>query len=139
MDHVTGVNILPSLETVDVEYLGDPPLLDEVTKFRIQTGEIPPQAAAVVRGAEMQISIRAEGITKRVVDPEYFGTSRQYVFGPYAFVVAVDKDDVDKILGSSAGYQFRRVGDPAAQIIRPAANFVEVSEVEGVSLHDIYP
>jgi hypothetical protein len=72
------------------------------------------------------------------VDPEYFGTSRPYVWGPKTFVVAVDEPDVDKILGSASGHQFRRVGEDGVQVIIPPSNFVLVDEVEGVSLTDVY-
>jgi hypothetical protein len=44
---------------------------------------------------------------------------------------------VDKILGSSDGHQFRIVGQPGNEIIRPDPNLVMVSEVEGKSLRDI--
>jgi hypothetical protein len=148
MDHLTGVNILDMTKTVDIEYIGDPPILDEVTKFRIANGELPPHSAAIVRGAEAQLSVAKHGITKRVVEPEWFGTSQEYIFGPFTFVVAVLAEDVDKILGSSSGYQFRRVGDPANEILRPAPNMLAVGEIdprlltgeeqEGRSLRDIF-
>jgi hypothetical protein len=125
------------MATVDIEYVGDPDILDEVTKFRIATGEILPQSANVMRAAAMQRSQVIEGITRRDVDPEWFGTSRKYVFGPRIFVVAVEEEDVDKILGSASGHQFRLVGHPGNAIIRPPGNFVMVSEVEG-GLRDIY-
>jgi hypothetical protein len=137
MDHVADVNIRVG-KYVDVEYIGDPPILDDVTKFKIQTGEIPASAAAVLRGAEAQLSVVLTGVTKRIVDPEYFGTSEQYVFGPFTFTITMPEDDAEKICGSSSGYQFRIKGsDDAPQIIRPALNMVLVSEVEG-SLKDIY-
>jgi len=124
-------------DTVDVEYVGDPPLLDDFTKFRIQTGEISSQEAAILRGAQCQLAQAVPGMWKRVVDPEWFGTSKQYVFGPNSFVVAVDRVDVDKILGSASGHQFRVHGTESTPIIPPPMNLVKVSEVEGASLHDV--
>jgi hypothetical protein len=125
------------LDTVDIEYVGDPPVLDEITKIRIQMGEIHPKAATIMRAAEAQRLTAIKGIDKRVVDPEWFQTSRQYVFGPDNFVVAVEKDDADKILGSVDEHQFHRVGDPVNEIIRPSGNILMVSEIEGRSLTDI--
>lgn len=116
--------------TVDIEFIGDPPMLDEVAKARIALGEIPSSAATILRSAEAQRTTAIRGIDRRLVEPEYFGTSKKYVFGPDVFVVGVDATDVDKILGSAAGHQFRRVGAPENEIIRPAANFVIVSEDE---------
>jgi hypothetical protein len=137
MDHATGVNFHVADE-VDVEYLGDPPILDEFTKFKIQTGEISPNEAAVLRGAEAQLSVVMTGVTKRVVDPEWFDTSQQYIFGPYIYTITMSREDAEKICGSASGYQFRIKGsDDAPQIIRPALNMVLVSEVEG-NLYDIY-
>ncbi len=127
------------MSTVDIEWVGDPPLMDDLTKFRIATGDLPPMAAAVMRGAESQRNRPISGVTIRAVDPEFFGVSRKYTWGPENFVVAVEDQDVDKILGDPySGHQFRRVGDPDVEIIRPASNFVLVSEVDGASLTDVY-
>jgi hypothetical protein len=126
-------------ETVDVEFIGDPPILDEVTKFRIAVGEIHPEAAAVIRAADIQRVQRVQGITKRVVDPDGFpGCKGAYVFGPSVFVVAVDRRDVDVILGSGSGHQFQIVGDPANDIVRPAHQVHIIEEVEGRTLGDVF-
>lgn len=109
-------------ELVDVEYVGDPDPLDEVTKLRIAMGEIVPQAAAVLRGAAMMRSQAIPGVCKRICDPEYFpGLSRQYVFGPApeTFVQKVTKPDWDVLRGSGSGHQFERVGDPMNELILP--------------------
>jgi hypothetical protein len=126
------------MQSVDIEWVGDPPLLDDVTKLRIQMGELPPMSAAVIRAAETQRNIPVKGVTKRAVDPEFFGTSRPYIWGPDSFVVSVDAQDVDKILGSDSAHQFRRVGEDGVQVILPSSNFALVNEVEGKSLKDIY-
>ena len=123
--------------SVDIEFVGDPPLMDEITRLRIQTGEIPPSAARVLRRAEMGLTRAIENVTRRVVDPEYFGTSRQYVFGPKSFIVAVEDKDVDKILGSDSSHQFRRVGDESMRIVRPNTGITLVNEVEG-GFFDVY-
>jgi hypothetical protein len=128
-------------QTVDIEYLGDPPIMDDVTKFRIAVGEIDPEAATLLRSADTQRNQAVKGVTKRVVDPEYFGTSRRYVFDGSTmppFVTAVDKRDVDKILGSDSSHQFRIYGHEGIEIIRPAGDFQLVGEVEGKSLNDVY-
>jgi len=125
------------MSTVDIEWVGDPPLLDDVTKYRIQMGELPRQSAAVIRAAESQRRAPIQGVTKRLVDVESFQTSRNYLWGPDEFVVAVDKKDVDKILGSTSGHQFRIVGEPGTDLIRPPMDIAFVSEVEGVSLADV--
>lgn len=124
--------------TVDIEYIGDPPLMNEVTKFRIAAGEVHPDAATLIRAADTQRSQAVKGVSKRVVDPEYFGTSRQYVFGPWDFVVAVDAKDVDRILGSESSHQFRLAGHPGVEIIQPPGDLVLVSEIEGKTLNDVY-
>lgn len=127
------------MKTIDIEYVGDPPLMDDVTQLRIAMGELPPMGAQVIRAAETQRRRPVKGITKRVVDPEYFGTSRQYVFGPDNHVAAVDEPDVDKILGDpGSGHQFRRKGEAGIQVIIPPSDIALVDEVDGVSLHDIY-
>ena len=124
--------------TVDIEFVGDPPLMDDITRLRIQTGEIPPSAARILRLAEQDMVKAVKHVTKRVVDPEYFQTSRQYVFGPLDFVVAVEKEDVDKILGSESGHQFRLVGaEPEFQIVKPNTGLVLVDEREG-GFFDVY-
>ena len=125
-------------DTVDIEYIGDPPILDDYAMYKIAVGEIPPDAAAVLRGAAMMRSVAIEGVGIRVVDPDTFGVSKVYQFGPHDFVVAVDKQDVDKILGSDSGYQFRRTDDPLREMTVPVTGIRVVSEVEGVSLSDVY-
>jgi hypothetical protein len=129
--------------SVDIEWVGDPPLLDDVTKLRIQMGELPSMSAAVIRAAESQRLVPIPGVTIRKVDPEFFGTSRPYVWGPEAneegkFVVSVDDPDVDRILGSDSSHQFRRVGDEGVRVITPSSHFALVGEIEGTSLKDIY-
>jgi hypothetical protein len=126
------------MATVDIEWVGDPPLLDELTKLRIQLGELPSMSAAVIRAAESQRRSPFTGVTVRRVDVDSFHTSRDYTFGPYVFVTAVDAKDVDKILGSPSGHQFRIVGEPGIEIIRPPIDLAFVNEVEGVSLTDIF-
>jgi hypothetical protein len=130
------------MATVDIEWVGDPEVLDEVTKFRIQMGEIHPMAATVVRSADIQRTQRVKGITKRVVDPDYFpGLSRAYTWGPDTFVTPVDDEDVDIILGDpGSGHQFRRwwPGIEDEGIIRPDPRILEVGEpIEG-NLVDVY-
>lgn len=127
------------LDTVDIEYVGDPPILDEVTKLRIAMGELHPQAATVMRSAETLRCTAIRGINKRLVDREFFDSrlSQDYVFGPHCFVVAVAKKDVEIILRSADSHQFRRTDDPLNQIILPASNMVLVSEMEGASLKDV--
>jgi hypothetical protein len=126
------------MSTVDIEWVGDPPLLDEVTQLRIAMGELPAMSATVLRAAETQRKRPVQGITKRYVDVDSFQTSRNYTFGPDVFVTAVDKRDVDKILGSASGHQFRIKGEPGIEVIRPAYDIALVSEYEGVSLNDVY-
>lgn len=122
---------------VKIEFVGDPPLLDDVTRLRIQLGEIPASAANVLRRAEMGMTKAVRRVTKRVVDPEWFQTSQQYVFGPDNFVVEVEQDDVDKIMGSESGHQFRIVGEPTVQVIQPPSGIVLVDEKEG-GFFDVY-
>lgn len=129
--------MLNMLDTVDIVYVGDPPVLDEITKLRIAMGEVHPEAATIMRAAEAQRLTAIPGIDRRIVDADSFGTSRDYVFGPDNFVVAVEMQDVDKILGSRDEHQFRRVGDPVNEIVRPNANIIMVSEIEGRTLTDI--
>jgi hypothetical protein len=117
-------------DTVDMVYVGDPPVLDEITRFMLATGQIHPEAAAVLRGAEVYRSTAIPGIDKRLVDPEYFGTSRQYVFGPVNFTVAVEKRDVDKIKGSTSGHQFKVVGDPMEDFVLPEPGLRIIDEIE---------
>ena len=123
--------------SVDIEFVGDPPMLDDITRLRIAMGDLPHFAAEVLRDAEASRVQAVKGVTKRIVDPEYFGTSRQYVFGPSVFIVAVEARDVDKIMGSSSGHQFRIVGDPGNDVIRPAPNVMLVSTLEG-SINDVF-
>lgn len=115
--------------TVDMVYVGDPPVIDEITRFMLAEGKVHPEAAAVLRGAEMHRCTAVVGIDKRYVDPEYFGTSRRYIFGPDTFVVAVEKEDVDKIKGSSSGHQWRIVGDPLEDFILPEHTLRMVDEI----------
>ena len=122
---------------VDIEFVGDPPLMDDVTRLRIQMGEIPASAVKVLRRAEQGMTKAIKHVTKRVVDPEWFGTSKQYVFGPKNFVVAVEDQDVDKIMGSDSCHQFRIVGQPTVEVIRPQTGIVLVDEKEG-NFFDIY-
>jgi hypothetical protein len=124
--------------TVDIEFVGDPPLMDDITRLRIQTGQIPKSAVNVLRRAEQDMTKAVHYVTKRVVDPEWFGTSRQYVFGPKNFVVAVEREDVDKIMGSDSGHQFRIVGqNDEFQIVKPNTGLVLVKEVHG-GFFDVY-
>lgn len=118
------------LNLVDIEYIGDPPVIDEIMKYRMTIGEIPPDAAAVIRGAEQTRCTAVQGIDIRVIDPEWFGTSQRYVFGPSNFIVGVEPEDVDKILGSASGHQFRRVGDPLNDIYLPRQPFRFVDGVD---------
>ena len=129
------------METVDVEWVGDPPLLDDTTRLRIAMGELPPESATVLRAAESQRqrTAPAKGVSIRTVDPEYFGTSRQYIWGPDVFVTAVAKEDVDKILGDPySGHQFRLKGEAGIQVITPPSSITLVEEFEGATLRDIY-
>lgn len=116
-------------DTVDLVYVGDPPVIDEITRFMLAEGMVHPEAAAVLRGAEMHRCTAVEGVDKRYVDPEYFGTSKQYIFGPSTFVVAVEKEDVDKIRGSASGHQWRVVGDPLEDFILPEHTLRVVDEI----------
>jgi len=117
-------------DTVDIEYVGDPPVIDEIMRYRMAVGELPLDAAAVLRGAEMDRCTAFPEVDVRVIDPEYFGTSRQYTFGPHTFVTAVERQDVDKILGSSSGHQFRIVGDPMNDVVLPRQPFRFVNDLE---------
>lgn len=118
------------LSLVDIEYIGDPPVIDEIMKYRMAIGEIPADSAAVIRGAEQIRCTAVKGIDRRVVDPEWFGTSQKYVFGPDDYIVGVEPEDVDKILGSASGHQFRRVGDPLNEIYLPRQPFRFVDGVD---------
>jgi hypothetical protein len=115
-------------DTVPIEYVGDPPVIDEIMQFRLARGEFLPEAEAIIRQAEMERCTAIKGIDKRQVDPEYFGTSRQYIFGPLDYVVDVERRDVDKIMGSASGHQFRRVGDPINDLVLPRQPFRFVDE-----------
>jgi hypothetical protein len=126
--------------SVDIEYVGDPPLMDDITRLRIQTGEIPASAANILRKAEQGMTKAVDFVTKRIVDPEWFGTSRQYVFGPMpgTFVQAVEDEDVDKIMGSESSHQFRIVVDTdQPTVIKPNTGLVLVDEKEG-GFFDVY-
>lgn len=127
--------------TVDIEYVGDPEILDDVVKYQIASGAIPPESAAVLRGAAMMRSQVVPGVTCRRVDPEWFQTSRPYQWGPEpgTFVQPVLADDVDKILGSSSGHQFRRADDPLKDLVLPQRGLKLVDGVEGASLTDLFP
>lgn len=122
--------------TIDLEYIGDPPILDEVTKFRIANGDIGPRGAAVLRMAESNRLKAIPGVTKRYVDPEFFKTTRSYVFGPDVFVVAVDWGDAKKILDSESGQQFRRLDEP--QLIITAAADIAMADEWEISVYDVY-
>jgi hypothetical protein len=116
-------------DTVQVEYIGDPPVIDEIMQFRIANGEFIPETEAIIRAAEMTRCTAIRGVDRRVVDPEWFGTSRQYVFGPIDFVVDVERRDVDKIKGSSSGHQFIVVGQEINELVLPKQPFRFIDEV----------
>lgn len=106
-------------DTIEVEYVGDPNPLDEVTKIRIAMGEIPESAANVLRSASVRRAKAIKGVNKRVVDPEYFGTSKTYVFGPQNFKVKMLKRDYERVKASRSGHQFRGPGDVRNNLILP--------------------
>lgn len=116
-------------DTVQMEYIGDPPVIDEIMQFRIARGEFLPQSEALIRTAEMTRCTAIRGVDRRVIDPEWFGTSRQYVFGPIDFVVDVERRDVDKIKGSASGHQFIVVGQEINELVLPKQPFRFVDEV----------
>jgi hypothetical protein len=126
--------------SVDIEFVGDPPLMDDITRLRIQTGEIPESAVKVLRKCETGMTKAVDFVTKRVIDPEWFGTSRRYVFGPKpgTFVQSVEDEDVDKILGSDSGHQFRTLTDTGEPtVVLPNTGIVLVDEKEG-GFFDVY-
>lgn len=104
-------------EDIDVEYVGDPDPLDDVTKLRIVMGEIPTSAANVLRSAAIQRFNAIKGVSIRKVDPEFFGVSKPYVFGPHSFFEKVTRKDYEIIKASASGHQFRRAGDPARLVL----------------------
>lgn len=122
-------------ETMDLEYIGDPPILDDVAAMRIATGEVTSKGAAILRAAEQSRLKAITHVTRRIVDPASFGTSREYVFGPTEFVVAVDWEDGKKILASESGNQFRQTSDTALIIPRGGVAFADEYEV---SKYDVY-
>jgi hypothetical protein len=127
--------------TVRIVYRGDPPVLDELTKWRMAEGLIPPGSAAVLRGAEVVRSQVMPGVSFRKIDPEFFGTSRYYQFGPSAssYTQEVLVEDVDKILGSSSGHQFVREDDPMRDWVVPPSGLMLVDDIEGGNVREIFP
>lgn len=124
-------------KTIDLEFIGDPPIMDESTVMRIATGELSDRSANVLRMAE-QHRIRAiPGVVRRVVDKESFDTSRDYIFGPSAesYVQAVDHADAHKILDSESGQQFRRCD--SLDIIIPSVAEIAFSSVHEISPYDV--
>lgn len=116
---------------VDLVFVGDPPMLDDFAKLQIAMGEMPPEAATILRAADAQRTTAVKGVDKRLIEPEYFpGLSQPYTFGPDVFERSVDAKDADIILGSSSGHQFRRKGAPEDEIVKPPSHFVLVSEEE---------
>lgn len=119
---------------VKIEFIGDQPALDDVAKARISLGQLPPEAAGVLRDANMLRVYPLPGVVHRDVDPEYFGTSRRYQFGPdkASYIQEVEAEDVDKIMGSSSGHQFRVLNDdgtPVHRLILPQPSIEFVSEI----------
>ncbi len=107
------------VDELDVEYIGDPEVMDEVMSARIALGMIPLDAANVIRGAALMRCTAVKGVNKRMVDQESFGTSKEYEFGPQNFVTKVLKRDYEKIKASSCGHQFRVPSDPMNALILP--------------------
>lgn len=116
---------------VEVEWIGDPPILDDFTKARIAAGEVPQEAVAVLRAAEQRRNKVLKGYTKRIVDPDYFpGLSGQIVFGPDVFVKLISYSDADILLGSSSCHEFRLAGNDALRMELPANDIALVGEME---------
>lgn len=119
-----------SERTVDLEYIGDPPILDDLARYRIATGQIDKRGAAVLRDAEDMRLKAIKGITIRHVEQEHFGTSRDYTFGPTEFVLTVSYEDYEKIMESESAHQFRLHSD-AVEIVRPELDILMDDAVEG--------
>ena len=120
-------------DTIEVEYVGDPNPLDDVVKMRIAMGHIPESAANVIRSASLRRSKAVVNVNRRLVEPEHFGTSKTYTFGPKVFKQRVLKRDYEKMKQSTSGHQFRAVGDPMGNMILPRdgeEGIVMVSRVE---------
>jgi hypothetical protein len=116
-------------DTIEVEYVGDPNPLDEITKIRIAMGEIPESAANVLRSAAVRRAKAIKGVNKRIVDPEYFGTSKRYVFGPHDFKVKMTKRDYERVKASRSGHQFRGPGELRNSLILPRDGEEEIVRV----------
>lgn len=119
-------------KTIDLEYIGDPPILDDYTRMRIARGEVSRRSASVLRMAEEHRLKAIPGVTRRIVDVESFHTSREYVFGPWEYTQAVSHADAHKILDSESGQQFRRCDSP--EIIIPS-----LSEIAFAGEYEISP
>lgn len=124
-------------KTIDLEYVGDPPILDDTAKMRIARGDITKEGAAILRSADMCRLKAIPGLTRRIVDVESFHTSREYVFGPDVFVVAVTHADAHKILDSESGQQFRRCDAP--DIIIPSLSEIAFTDRYITDEHEISP
>ena len=109
-------------------------MLDDFARLRIAAGEIPPEAATVLRSADSQRTTAVPGIDKRIIDRKDFDgrLTQDYVFGPSpgTYVRSVDVRDVEIIMQSTSAHQFRIKGHPAAEIVRPPSHFVLVGEDE---------
>ena len=122
--------------TIDIEYVGDPPIMDEIAKYRIAQGLISDKGAAVLRAADASRLKAIPGLTKRIVDQGSFGTSRDYQFGPEVFVVAVEWEDAKKIMDSESGNQFRRMDEQ--RIIIPQQAVISFAEEHEINRYDVY-
>lgn len=113
------------MEYVNVQYIGDPDPLDEVTRVKMLMGQIPAAAAAIIRKAGIKRCKATEGVNRRIVDPVSFGTSQTYEFGPNTFIVSMPKSDYLEIKKTTSGHQFILEGD---QLIIPRGgdNFLHV-------------
>lgn len=106
-------------DTVEVEYVGDPNPFDDIMKLRIAMGEIPEGAANVLRAAAIRRAKAIKGINVRVVDPYYFGVSKEYRFGPNSFKLRMDKRDYEKLKASPSAHQFKGPGDLRNALVLP--------------------
>ena len=114
---------------VEIEFIGDPPIIDAMTSLRITMGELPKGSVAVLRAAEARRLKAIPGYSKRVLDPEYFtGLSRKIEFGPDVFTRLVSYRDADIILGSASAHQFRLAGKDALHVELPVNDIALVGE-----------
>jgi hypothetical protein len=82
------------------------------------------------------------GCTKRIIDPDSFpGLSGTLTFGPDVFTKLVSMSDLDIIMGSNVGYQFKMVrrGDPEIVLPSTDVTLVEAEEyANGAALKQAY-